>query len=336
MRINRQTLLKITDETVAQRTRKDRGILSIYLCGSLLEDEFLLGGTTDIDLAFIHSDAVPAEREIVHLSDDIHLDIAHYDQRDFRQPRKLRMHPWLGPAIFSCKVLYDPQHFMDFTQASVRGQFDRPDYTFQRSREQFEHARQIWASFHETVPKEPGAKEIYQYLKAVEHVANAAASLYGPPLTERRFLVRYRQRLEAAGQTGLYGGYLGLLGAPQLEAGSLQIWIVAWRTCLQALRGGELPPRLDPNRLAYYQHAFEAYLDGDQPVAPLWALLRTWTLAALQLSPEAEELAAWKKACTQLGLLGAGFGERLEALDTYLDAVDDLTEKWARANGVGI
>lgn len=334
MRINRQTLLKIVDDTVGQRTRRDRGILSIYLCGSLLEDEFLLGGTTDIDLVFIHADQVPVEREIVRLSDDVHLDIAHYDQREFRQTRKLRMHPWLGPAIFGCKVLYDPQHFMDFTQASVRGQFQRADYIVERARSQLEHARQIWSSYHEGSPKEPGAGELYQYLKAVEHAGNATASLYGAPLTERRFLLRYRQRVESAGRSGLYAGILGLLGAPNVEVESLQIWLVAWRTCLQALPAETLPPRLDPSRILYYQHAFEAFLDSDQPLAVLWPLLHTWTLAAKQYPETADEIVSWKKACGYLGLLGSGFGERVEALDSYLDSVEDLLDDWARANGV--
>jgi hypothetical protein len=140
--------------------------------------------------------------------------------------------------------------------------------------------------------------------------------------------------MEAAGRPGLYSSFLNLLGAPQVETDSLQIWIIAWRTCLQALHGDNCPPRLDPNRLPYYQHAFDVYLDGDQPIATLWPLLRTWTLAASQLPAGAEELTAWKKAFTQLGLLGSGFGGCLEALDAYLDGVDDLLESWARANGV--
>jgi len=36
MRINRETLLKLARETVAQRTYKDRSIIAIYLSGSLL------------------------------------------------------------------------------------------------------------------------------------------------------------------------------------------------------------------------------------------------------------------------------------------------------------
>ena len=93
MRINRQTLLKIAEDTVAQRARQERDIVSAFLIGSLLEEDYLLGGTTDIDLVFIHAETVQDEREIVRLTDDVHLDIAHYPQKTFRQTRSLRRHP---------------------------------------------------------------------------------------------------------------------------------------------------------------------------------------------------------------------------------------------------
>lgn len=334
MRINRQALLHIAEDTVAQRARRERDIVSAYLCGSVLDDEFLLGGTTDIDLVFIHGDVPPVEREIVHLTDEVHLDIAHYAQKDFRQTRRLRMHPWLGPAIFNSKVLYDPQHFMDFTQASVRGQFTQPDHVMERARQQAEHARQVWMSFYTTAPKQPGAIDVYQYLKAVAHAGNAVASLYGPPLTERRFLLRYAQRAEAAGRSGLNAGMLGLLGASHADVESLQIWLVAWRVCLQTLPKDNIPPRLHPHRIPYYQRACETMLDGEQPKALLWPLLRTWTLAASLLPEDSDGVAAWQKAGNFLGLLGAGFGERIEALDAYLDTVEDVLDEWARTNGV--
>ena len=54
MRINRDTLLRIARDTVARRTRQDRGIVAAYLCGALLGDDYILGGTADIDLGFIH------------------------------------------------------------------------------------------------------------------------------------------------------------------------------------------------------------------------------------------------------------------------------------------
>ena len=42
MRVNREILLTIARDTVAQRARADRTIMAAYLCGSLLEDSYLL------------------------------------------------------------------------------------------------------------------------------------------------------------------------------------------------------------------------------------------------------------------------------------------------------
>jgi len=165
MRINREVLLKIAVDTVAQRARTERGILGAYLAGSLLGDDFLLGGTADIDLTFVHLDTPPVEREVLRLTDEVHLDIAHYGQRDLSQSRSLRLHPWLGPTLFECKVLYDPQHFMDFTQAGVRGQFNRSDNVQGRARAQVEHARQIWLGFVSQSPAQPGPRDLAGYLR---------------------------------------------------------------------------------------------------------------------------------------------------------------------------
>lgn len=332
MRINRETLLKIARDTTAQRTRADRGIQAVYLSGALLEVEYLLGRTADIDLTFIHIDAPDRDREIQRLSDEVHLDIAHHASKEYRQARKLRVHPWLGPTIFNCKILYDPQHFMDFTQASVRGQFDRVDYVMSRARQQAEHARQIWFGFSNDLP-DPGPKEIGLYLRAVDHAANAVASLSGIPLTERRFLVKFPARAEAVERPGLYPGLLGLLGAPKVEPETIQSWLPAWQSDFTDAPTEDADGRIHPDRLMYYLRAFEELLKGDQPYAVLWPMLRTWTLAA-GLLPGGSGSPAWREACTQLELLGEAFEERVSALDAYLDMVEETLDKWGRENGV--
>jgi len=338
MRINRETLLKIADDTIAQRTRRDRGLLSAYLTGALLGDHYLLGGTADIDLAFIHLDAPAAAREIVHLTDEVHLDIAHYDQKEFRRARALRLHPWLGPTIFYCKVLYDPQHFMDFTQASVRGQFDRADYVLGRARTQAEHARQIWQSFtvdtsQQGTSEKPEPDRLSAYLRAVDHAANAIASLSGPPLTERRMLVEFPARAEALGRPGLYPAFLGMLGAPNVDFAALRAWLPDWQSAYEGVPAQSAPARLHAHRRLYYLRAFEALLDSAQPHTALWPMLRTWTHAASTLAESAPGRIAWVAACQRLGLAGQDFTERVRALDSFLDMVEESLEKWGNEYG---
>lgn len=332
MRITRDTLLRVVRDTVAQRTRADRGLMAIYLCGSLLEEEFLLGGATDLDLVLIHSDVVPTEREIVHLTDEVHIDIAHHHHREYRQNRRLRVHPWLGPTLFNCSILHDPQHFLDFTQASVRGQFDRSDYVMARARPLAEHARQIWLGLHTERP-EPGPSVVASYLRSIDHAVNAIASLSGPPLTERRFLLNFPARADAVGRPGLYPGLLGLLGNHHTDALTLAGWIQDWQAGYLALSAEQAPARLAAGRRTYFQKAFEAMVKSDKPQDILWPLVRTWTQIIRALPDGAAEGQSWNTALERLGLIGDGFAERLEALDAYLDMVEETLDNWARANG---
>ncbi len=333
MRVTRETMLKFTQDTIARRVRENYDLVAVYLCGSFLGEEFLFGGTGDIDLVFIHTDRFPVEREVVRLTDEVHLDIAHQAQREYRDTRHLRVDPWLGPVLKTCKVLHDTQHFMDFTQASVRGQFDRADNVLQRSRQQLEQARQIWLSI-QSEPPGNRPQRLASYLQAVGHSANAIASLSGPPLTERRYLLNFPARAEAVGRPGLFPGLLGLLGAPRLAPNSLADWLPLWLAAFGELPEASAPARLHTDRRLYYQRAFESMVSGLHPETALWPLLRTWTMAAGLLPDDSPHVKAWSQAMGQLGLLGEAYDERVEALDAYLDLVDETLEAWGRANGV--
>ncbi len=332
MRITRETLMKVTQEHIAQRVRSDRGLMAAYLSGSMNEEAYLIGGTTDIDLFLVHSDAVVTPREIVPLTDEIHLDIAHHFQRDYRQTRQLRTHSWLGPTLKNCKILYDPQHFLDFTQASVRGQYDRADHVIERVRGQFTAARQIWTSLQFRPVANP-AEDILSYLKALFNAANSVAGLSGPPLTERRFLAGFEGCARAVKRPGLYPGLLGLLGAPQIDVPTLKSWLPVVKTAYSAIPDASRPPRLHPARINYYLRAFEAFLDSDRPLVALWPLLFTWTLAANLLTPASDQRTAWEAAVTHLGLVGEAFQTRLAGLDAYLDLVDETLEEWGHNSG---
>ena len=332
MRITRETLLRVAQDTVAQRTRSDRTLVSIYLCGSLLEDDYLSGGTTDIDLVMVHTDVVEAEREILPLTDEVHIDIAHHYHRDYRQTRQLRIHPWLGPTLKSCKIIYDPQHFLDFTQASVRGQFERPDHVLERARGQYDHARQIWNSIHVS-PISHESEWILGYLRSLSLAANAIASLSGFPLTERRFLLNFKNRADTIGKPGLYAGLLGLLGSPRVDVDTIKSWIPLWRRAFDLVSTAQAPARLNPARALYYQRSLEALQNGQQPMACLWPLLHTWSLAIQHGSGEAENTLPWAEAMQRLGLMGGETKERIEALDAYLDLIEESLDDWGHQSG---
>ncbi len=333
MRLTREMLFKIAQDTVAQRARADRSIVGVYLHGSMLGSEPLLGGVADIDLFFVHNDEVAVEREIVRLTDEVHLDMAHHHKKDYRHAREFRVHPWMSHTLYSCKILYDPQHFLDFVQASVRGQFARPDHVIQRARPQAEQARQIWTSLRLGAAAAE-VQDVISYLKALEAAANAISLLSGSALVERRFLVQFAERARLAGQPGLYAGLLGLLhGVAEIDAELLSAWLFRWDEAFSAVSQNNPPARFNPARRYYYTHALEAWLSGDQFQNALWPLLNTWPRLVSRLPADSEAYRAWRQAYTHLGLVGGVFSERLDALDAYLDTVEEMLDRWANENG---
>lgn len=332
MRITNEILLKLAHDTVVRSAQEDHSLLAAYLHGSVLRESPLLGNTTDIDLFYVHNDEVSVEREIIRLTDEVHLDISHHSHKVYRQPRKLRQHPWLGPIINSCKILYDPQHFLDFAQASVRGQFNRPDQVVGRVSSLAEHARQIWLGFH-LEPKEPSPQDVLKYMRAIDHAANALAGISGPPLAERRFLLDLPARMEAVQHPGLYAAVLGLLGAPAVDEETLRSWLPAWQAAYTSLPAAQAPLRLHAHRLPYYQHAIEAMLTGEHYQDVLWPFWHTWTTATSILPEDSAHRAGWEEAGRRLGQVGEGFAERIRALDAFLDTIEDALEVWARENG---
>jgi hypothetical protein len=145
-------------------------------------------------------------------------------------------------------------------------------------------------------------------------------------LAERRFLLQFPSRAEAAGAPELDGSLLHLLGADEADAESLKACLAAWEQDFVAAAGRpKVEARIAAPRLAYYKLAAESMLASESPQAILWPLLLTWTLAAQSLPPSRQ--AVWESACNGLGLIGAGFDEKVAGLDKFLDAVEEMLEK---------
>lgn len=337
MRLTRETLLKIAHDTADQRVRVSRRIVCIYLTGSLLDENPLLGGTTDIDLVIIHDSDPLQEREIVRLTDDVHLDISHYAQSVFHHPRHLRTDPWLGPFIYSKPmVFHDTNHWFDFTQAATGAQFFQPDNIVQRASSLAQSARQAWMDL-EVNRGASHPSRVLTYLHALENAGNALVSLTGEgkPLAERRFILQLPQRLQELKNPDLVSGLTGLLVSQSsaLEGAWIE-WQQHWQSAFAA--AGQLPelsPRLDPARQFYYQRGAAALWEQN-PDAAVWLLMRTWTLAVNQLPEPSPVLEQWGAAVKTLGLEGKDFLNRVEELDQYLDRVEETIDQWGQANGV--
>jgi hypothetical protein len=338
MRINRQTLLKVTTETVKQRVKEDHTILAVYMHGSLnQETDPFLGTTTDIDLVFVHEYEQDIKREIQHVTDAVTFDIAHHTRTDYRVPRELRRNPWVGPAIYHYNIIHDPRHFLDFTQASLRDQFYSPTNVLGRAQVFAGNARQAWMTL--LTARESSPETVAQFLQAVGDAANAIATLEGDPMPERRLLTQFFERTTSMGQPGLYPGLLELLGAGEMSADDLNHWLSAWDGAYTAASSAEKQASemwaLLPERKSYYRSAFDTQFQSSRPSDALWTLLLTWTRAASLLDGGHPARTDWENAMTQIGLLGEKMDAKMEGLDQYLDQIEETLEAWGNARGVG-
>lgn len=326
MRITQDLLIRIAKENTKERTYHNQEIISAYLTGSTLHAEnFLLGGTTDIDLVFVYKSAPPRRREIKSLSPDIHLDIRHRSEKEYLPSRALRSNPWLGHELYNPMLLYETKHFFEFTQASLRAGFDEPKNKLKRAYTLLNNARQIWINLQlQQDPITPA--EIESYLSALYQAANAIVVMDSPAITERRFLLNFPAKAVEAGHPEFAARILDLLGVNEISASTLAGWLPAWTDFfVVAAETAGTDMRIHSARQAYYTRAIEEMLQGQNPLAGLYPLLLTWTLSAGALPKN--QIDAWQNAIIALGLDETRFSERLEGLDQYLDQLEESLEK---------
>ncbi len=333
MRINRELLISLARSATTDLQLRDEDMVCVYLTGSALSEQPLIGGTTDIDLICVHSIEAPVAREVQGLGEDYHLDIAHYTQGQFGQNKTLRLNPWLGSyLLYNPLVLFDPQHWFEFTQAGVFAQFLQPAIVIQRVRPFIQQARQNWLELDRS-QAESNVDNLWKYLKALEYAGNSLACLVGVPLTERRFIQDLPARTEALERPGLSSGLVDLFCPADGADLNWQAWLEAWRNALLlANEKKHCPVGINSIRIPYYENAILSLIQEDRNSA-LWILLRTWTRALAQLAKRTPEVVPWRQFIETLNLDKERFTSRLRELDTYLEAVEETFDNWAKQNG---
>jgi hypothetical protein len=336
MRVTRGSLIRIARESSQERAYNDRTIVAAYLTGSLLSDnDPMLGGTTDIDLVLVHNSQPGFTRQIVKLTPDFHLDIRHRTKSDFKLPRELRADPLLGWELYDPMLLYEREKFFEFFQAGLRagGEFHAPAFVLGRCRKLYASSRKGWTDLMDVRGENAGASEVRRFLQALGEAANTVAELNGGPLAERRLLRDFPARAQAAERPDFTATLFNLLGAGLIDATVLANWLGPWKQAfLAATEQAKVDPRVHAARLNYYEKAMLALLEAETPLAALWPLLLTWTLAASVLDETLN--IAWTEACHQLGLLGSDLQGRIAGLDKYLDEIEVRLDEIAAANGL--
>ncbi|MBT3240109.1 MAG: hypothetical protein HON98_05290 [Chloroflexi bacterium] len=333
MRVTKELLIKNAEEVVRSQADADSSLVAAYLTGSLLTESPLLGNTTDIDLVFVHA-GLTEEREFLRLTEDIHLDIQHYPKNVFEPARNLRADPWLGTSIFNAKPIYDPDHFIDFIQASVRGMYHLPENILARVEPFLVAARQTWMNHHNS-PGEMGPKQTVALLKALENIANGLSCLTTGPLSERRFLAQFQQMAGVLELPGLFAGILGLLGVNEVDKKEMSAWLPLWEKAYDKVTEQEKEsPEGHPHRKAYYQKAIQAMLEDQQYYLAAWPLLNSWTKLIMELHTGDPRRAEWQQVFESLNLTGAGYSDRMAGLDAFLDRTEEYFDSWKEKQGL--
>jgi hypothetical protein len=335
MRITRDLLHKIARQTVNQRKRSEPDLHAAYLTGSLLYNEPLLGGTTDIDLVLVHKYQAPVKREIEAITPELSLDIFHNIKDDYNQHRQLRQDPRLGyPLTHNHILLFDTDHWLEFIQASVSADFHRPDNVLARVKILLSAARENWFSLTQTPPKKH-LNWLHRYLETLEQAANAVSGLIGPPLTTRRFMMTFNDRLETLGVPKFLAGFQGLLGFSEVQAQNLTPWIEAFELDLVHITDKpDFPVHLAPCRQAYYLEAIQALAENNNGHQAVWPLLQTWLDIQLTVPQPSPGVETWESCLETLSLTKKTSSEKNEALDSFLDTAEIIIETWADVYGI--
>ena len=315
MRITQELLHKTAKDAVNVRIKSEKDLIAAYLVGSVLTDDPLLGGTTDIDIVLVHGGDVTKPRELLKVNDELHLDIQHLSQRIFQQPRELRGDPWIGTSVQANPILlYDVRHWFEFTQASIGSQFYRADNTICRARKLSSDARNHWVRLNEL--KRPHVERIRLYFKSLYAAANSIVALDRAPITMRRFGIEIQNLMNRAGEEKMYAGFAGLSQINTFEKEDLFDLIPYWEkafllSCLQEKHSQDIQLVSKD----YYLKSFHYILDTYTPDMVVFPLLQTWTKSVCALMSTTPEYDVWIKTMSAIHLGKEDIDERIEGLE---------------------
>jgi len=66
----------------------------------------------------------------------------------------------------------------------------------------------------------------------------------------------------------------------------------------------------------------------------LWPLLWTWTRLSVLRQEQDRPIESWRAALSVLGMQGDELQSRVDALDAYLDNIEEAIEEWGRRSGM--
>jgi hypothetical protein len=223
--------------------------------------------------------------------------------------------------------LHDPSHFFEWAQASVRGQFHRPDYMLARGAAFLERAHTSLNGL------EDDRLWLSGWTRALLEAANAVASLDGFPASGRRVMPQLKSKLTELDHSEIYEHFLRLLGAEQFEDSIAAEWVDSWATSFDSACEISLDPELTEVRKDYYLGGFHFMIEDGSAVEILWPMLSTWDRAIHELTLTSEKQPHWTQILNTLGLSADHAIEREKEMEDLLDQVEGILETWAEKVG---
>lgn len=329
MRINSEMLIKIARDHVAKRERREKDLIAVYLTGSVTEGEPLLGGTTDVDMVFVHKEEPVIKREVVRVTYEISLDIVHHHQSYYTYHRRLRQNPWIGHFLCNHQnILLDRDHWLEFLHASVSSGFDKPENVHGRAFQFADKARQLWFDLDD--PQEvPWRDWIALYFKTVGTAANAIACLEGPVLTIRRFVTEFSRRVELMDRLPLIGDLTRLLGNQNFGQKIFETWRPVWESALEkANLEADCPANIQKVRKAYFLNSVDALVENEARHAVLWPMLETWHQAVTVAEEDEDAVRDWFGFLKDLGFEENQKERLIKELDHFIDQGEHILEEY--------
>ena len=329
MRFTHEALLKLARDTVEKRFAHDSNVTAVFLIGSLRPDHVTVESAADVDLLVLHNGEMARDREIIKLSNEYHLDIVYEPASLYAQPRELRAEGWRGWIMWDPRLLYQKGRFFEYTQSVVRAQFEDPANIIKRSHYFADPAREAWSE----MQMYPNSAKPYKVLCAVHNAANSLAALSGPPISERKVLADFPERANRLELSEMVASLFASV-ATNVSVETIRQWVPAWEQGFLAAAQSPADLRLHSARMAYYKTAIEEQLSSSMPRAALWPMLLTWSLASENGTFNEAETQAWNAVCATAGLSPETIQDRLQALDVFLDGMEEILDQLTTDNGL--
>ena len=345
MLITKDLLIQLTKDYLNRLLRQNKDIVAAYLTGSMLLDEPLLGGSTDIDLVIVHKEEPAVEREIRRVKSNISFDIVHHHQSLYTFHRRMRQDAWLGAALRNHDaIMYDTDHWLEYIQAGVDSQYDSPENTHARALKFSDDARRYWFELDDD-DETPFSEWLNVFFKAVGSASNAIAALSGPGLTQRRFMLEFPARAEAVDQLPMVGDLARLIGNDQMSPELYEKWRPIWEKYLERCgESDDCPPNLHKARKAYFLDCCDALVESGKLHGVLWPMVETWRQIDHCLEDVAFEDACdqcdssatqqWHAFAKDIGFSPENKEDKARQLGAFIEKVNVILDDWKREYGL--